>query len=138
MKYNLFIGRFQSPHKGHQEIFNNFLSKNQPILIAIRDVETDLENPLNAHQVMRLWKKIYENNPLVKVIIIPDIESVNYGRGVGYEVNEIKVSKKTAAISATDIRNQILQGKEDWKELVSECIHEPLERIIKASQEPSE
>ena len=28
------------------------------------------------------------SNGRVKVIIIPDIESVNYGRGVGYEIIE--------------------------------------------------
>ena len=138
MKYNLFIGRFQSPHKGHQELFDMFLSKNEPVLIAIRDVETDEDNPLTAQQVQRLWKNIYADNPLVKTIIIPDIASVNYGRGVGYEVNEIKVSKSTAAISATEIRNQILQGSEDWKQFVDEKIHDALERLIKSSQEPAE
>lgn len=138
MKYNLFIGRFQSPHKGHQELFDNFLSKNKPVLIAIRDVETDQDNPLTAQQVHRLWRTIYANNPLVKFIIVPDIESVNYGRGVGYEVNEIKVSKSTAAISATEIRKQILSGDDSWKQSVDEKIHDALERLIISSQEPSE
>ena len=31
---------------------------------------------------------------VVKVIIIPDIESVNYGRGVGYEIIEHEPSDK--------------------------------------------
>ena len=133
MKYNLFIGRFQSPHMGHQEIFNSFLSKDEPILIAIRDVPTDSENPLTAQQVQVLWEKIYEGNTLVKTMIIPDIASVNYGRGVGYDVNEIKVSSKTAAISATDIRKRIINKDDYWKQFVDPNIHQILEKMILAS-----
>ena len=48
MKYNLFIGRYQSPHKGHQEIFNTYLKNGEPVLIAIRDIEPDFENPLTT------------------------------------------------------------------------------------------
>ena len=48
----------------------------------------------------------------VKVIKIPDIESINYGRGVGYEVIEHVPPKDIHDISATKIRNQM---KEDGK-----------------------
>ena len=43
----------------------------------------------------------------VKVIIIPDIESVNYGRGVGYEIIEHSPPKKVGKISATEIRKKL-------------------------------
>ena len=39
----------------------------------------------------------------VKVIIIPDIESVNYGRGVGYDIIEHVPPKEIGDISATSI-----------------------------------
>ena len=39
--------------------------------------------------------------------IIPDIESVNYGRGVGYEVIEHIPPKEIGEISATSIREQM-------------------------------
>ena len=126
MRYNLFIGRYQSPHKGHMKIFNTFLDEGKPVLIAIRDIEPDTSNPLNAYQVKDLWESVYSNNPLVRVIIIPDIASVNYGRGVGYEVNQITVADNIAHISATDIRQQIRDGKPDWKELVDVSIHKKL------------
>lgn len=126
MRYNLFIGRYQSPHKGHMQIFNTFLEKDQPVLIAIRDIEPDSGNPLNAGQVKELWEQVYAGNPLVKVIIIPDIASVNYGRGVGYEVNQIAVPETIANISATEIRQQIRDGRPEWKELVDASIHEKL------------
>ena len=130
MRYNLFIGRYQSPHKGHMHIFNTFLSEDKPVLIAIRDIEPDQANPLSAEKVKMLWESVYKNNPLVKVIIIPDIASVYYGRGVGYEVNQVQVPDNISNISATDIRKQIIDGKHDWKEFVDEKIHDQLTHYL--------
>ena len=132
MRYNLFIGRYQSPHKGHMHIFDTFLKAAKPVLIAIRDIEPDASNPLPAAEVKTLWEKVYADNPLVKVIIISDIASVNYGRGVGYEVNEIAVGENVASISATEIRRQIMEDENDWKTLVDESIHEMLAGFLKS------
>ena len=44
---------------------------------------------------------------MVKVISIPDIESVNYGRGVGYEINEFVPPSNIGKISATKIREKL-------------------------------
>ena len=132
MTYNMFIGRYQSPHKGHMTIFNEYLEKGLPVLIAIRDVDPDESNPLTAHEVQRIWEKIYFNEPLVRVIIIPDIASVNYGRGVGYEVKEIQVDSAIANISATEIRRQIMCGETGWKELVDSTGHGILEKLLKS------
>ncbi len=132
MKYNLFIGRYQSPHKGHMHIFDTFLKDKKPVLIAIRDIEPDTANPLPAAEVKTLWQKVYAGNSFVKVIIIPDIASVNYGRGVGYEVNEISVGETVASISATEIRRQIMEGEHGWKGLVDESIHEMLADFLKS------
>ena len=46
-------------------------------------------------------------NGIVKVIIIPDIESVNYGRGVGYDIIEHVPPQDVEKISATKIREQM-------------------------------
>ena len=43
----------------------------------------------------------------VKVIVIPDIESVNYGRGVGYDIIEHVPPKRVGDISATEIRKKL-------------------------------
>lgn len=128
--YNLFIGRYQSPHVGHQEIFSTYLDKGLPVLIAVRDTPTDEKNPLTAEQVKGLWEKVYADNPLVKVIVIPDIASVNYGRGVGYDVNEIKVSSSIGAISATEIREQIRKGEKKWMMNVDFRIWEDLKNLF--------
>jgi len=134
MRYNLFIGRYQSPHKGHMQLFNTFLLDQKPVLIAIRDIEPDNDNPLTAAEVKDLWETVYQNNPLVKVIIIPDIASVNYGRAVGYEVNQFQVPDNIASISATAIRKQILEGQTEWKEFVDSAIHEKLVVMLQTKQ----
>ena len=130
MKYNLFIGRYQSPHKGHMAIFDEYLSRGLPVLIAIRDVVPDDANPLSASDIKELWEAVYKENPLVRVIVLPDIGSVNYGRGVGYEVREIPVAAQISAISATEIRRQILAGEDDWKAFVDAAIHGLLQKRL--------
>ena len=130
----MFIGRYQSPHKGHMTIFDEYLSKNLPVLIAIRDVLPDAKNPLSAEEVTAIWERVYAGTPLVKIIIIPDIASVNYGRGVGYEVNEIKVDSTIANISATEIRRQILANEDGWKEMVSVKAHSLLTELLRKSK----
>jgi cytidyltransferase-like protein len=131
MSANMFIGRFQPPHKGHQTIFNTYLDKGEPILIAIRNVPTDEKNPLTALQVYYLWKEIYRENPLVQIIVIPDIKSVNYGRDVGYAVKEIEAPKEIQRISATYIRDEIKSGKTNWKDFVDFKVHEAIIQILK-------
>ena len=65
-------------------------------------------------------EKIFHANELeeliqegrIKIIIIPDIESVNYGRGVGYDVIEHVPPSDIKEISATKIRaNLRKEGK---------------------------
>ena len=80
------------------------LGKN--VLICIRDMEPDENNPWNSHQVEQAINYVYRNNDNVKVMIIPDIESVNYGRGVGYEIIEHKPPEDIKKISATEIRKK--------------------------------
>jgi hypothetical protein len=52
---------------------------------------------------MREIKREYRYRE-VQVMLIPDIESVNYGRGVGYEINEYVPPEDIGDISATRIR----------------------------------
>jgi predicted nucleotidyltransferase len=60
----------------------------------------------------------------VKVLVIPDIESVNWGRGVGYETNEFKPPEDIKRISATEIRKHIQSGDESWRGFVNEHVAE--------------
>ena len=132
--FNCFIGRYQGNHKGHMTIFAKYLDQGEPVLIMVRDVPTDEKNPFTPYEVKFLWEKVYSEeikNGLVKVIIIPDIASVNYGRSVGYKVVEIEVDSSISNISATEIRSKIRTNDDSWKEFVDESIHEDLEKLLK-------
>ena len=75
--------------------------------MAIRDVTTDENNPKTAHQVfLDLIEEPFfvENMDKILISIIPDIESVNYGRGVGYDVIYHEPPTDVAQISGTAIR----------------------------------
>ena len=133
-KYAMYIGRWQNWHKGHEWLINQQLEKGKDVWVAIRNVPTDENNPKTAQEVMmELVDEPFfkDNSHKIQISIIPDIESVNYGRGVGYEVKEIKVDKEIANISATEIRKQILNGENGWKYFVDESIHTYLEDCFK-------
>ena len=68
---------------------------------------SDEKNPFTAQQVesnikKELWQLVGEER--VKVLIIPDIDSVNFGRGVGYDIIEHEPPTEVKEISATKIR----------------------------------
>lgn len=130
MQKALFIGRFQPPHFGHMWLFEQKLNKGIPVLIAIRDIQPDEKNPLFATEVKELWEKVYEGKD-VEVIIIPDIESVNWGRGVGYQTIEHIPPSDIENISATQIRKEIKEGSENWKSVVDSKIHEDIFNLLK-------
>jgi hypothetical protein len=48
----------------------------------------------------------------MKLMIIPDIEGIYYGRDVGYKIEQLSVPPEIADISATKIREQL---KKDGK-----------------------
>ena len=125
----LFIGRFQPPHKGHMWLFEQKLKEGVPVLIAIRDIEPDEKNPLYATEVKKLWEKIYENEN-VKVMLIPDIESVNWGRGVGYQTLEHVPPSDIYNISATQIRSLIKENSDEWKKMIDEKIHSDIVNLL--------
>jgi predicted nucleotidyltransferase len=102
-----------------------------PALIMVRDIAPDSKNPFTTEQTVEMIKKYHAaHNHDVKVIIIPDMESVNFGRGVGYEINEFTPPKNIGWISATKIRDSIKDGNNDWRKLVDESIQEDVERYL--------
>ena len=108
------LGRWQPWHAGHRWLIDQRLNEGKNVLICVREVSKDDKNPYNSIEVKEnvenALKELIDTNR-VKVIIIPDIESVNYGRGVGYEIIEHEPPKDIGAISATKIREKILMEK---------------------------
>ena len=111
-QYSMFIGRWQPWHFGHRWLIDQRLNEGKNVLICIRDIKPDEKNPFTAQEVyenilLKLYDLIIEER--VKVLIIPDIESVNFGRGVGYDIIEHIPPQEVSEISATKIREQLKQ-----------------------------
>ena len=124
-KYAIFVGRYQPYHYGHINLIQQKLDEGIPALIMVRDIEPDEKNPFTTEQTVSMIKKYHKvKGDDVKVMVIPDIESVNYGRGVGYEINEYTPTKEIGFISATKIRESIKQGDESWRGMVDKSIQE--------------
>ena len=115
-KYAMYVGRWQNWHKGHEWLLNQQLEKGKNVWVAIRNVETDENNPKTAQQVMMdLAEESFfkENSHRINISIIPDIESINYGRGVGYDVIYHEPPEEVAKISGTSIRNGYIDSNGD-------------------------
>lgn len=103
MKYSLFIGRFQPLHEGHIKLIQTVLSEGKKICIGLRDTEINEDNPYTIEEREKMFRKEFGD---IKIITLPDIEAVCFGRGVGYDIREIKLDKQTEKISATEMRKK--------------------------------
>ena len=114
-QWSLFIGRWQPLHEGHKQLFRQVINEGGKVCVAIRDVEVDEKNPFSPHDIMlNIFEQMKEEveSGKLRVIIIPDICSVEFGRGVGYDIIEHIPPQEVADISATKIREQMkLEGK---------------------------
>jgi len=130
-KYAIFVGRFQPYHQGHISLIMQKINEGVPALIMVRDIIPDAKNPFTTEQTVEMIEKYHAaKGHDVQVIIIPDMESVNFGRGVGYEINEFTPSENIGWISATGIRNSIKKGNNDWRTLVDESIQADVEKYL--------
>jgi cytidyltransferase-like protein len=109
-QYSMIVGRFQPFHDGHKWLVNQCIEEGKNVLICVRDIRPDEKNPFTAQEVeikikRDLWQLLGDER--VKVIIIPDIESINFGRGVGYDIIEHIPPDDIKQISATKIRQEL-------------------------------
>ena len=109
-QYAMFIGRWQPLHDGHKAMFQKAIQQVKNVLICVRDGEVNEKNPFTSEQVKENietnYSSFFKQNE-VKVMIIPDICSVEFGRGVGYDIIEHIPPSNIADISATKIREQL-------------------------------
>tara|TARA_Y100000817_G_scaffold288709_1_gene258133 strand:- start:47 stop:451 length:405 start_codon:yes stop_codon:yes gene_type:complete len=108
------LGRWQPFHDGHYALFEEIIKKTGQVSIQVRDVQGVDDNPFDFESVKknieeRLNPK-YKNR--FKIILVPNVTNICYGRGVGYKIEEIILSEEIQAISATKIRKKL---REDGK-----------------------
>jgi nicotinamide mononucleotide adenylyltransferase len=114
-QWSLFIGRWQPLHTGHKELFRQVINEGGKVCVAIREVEVNEKNPFSVNDIMsNIANEMQEEISAgkLRVISIPDICSVEFGRGVGYDIIEHIPPQEISDISATKIREQMkAEGK---------------------------
>ena len=108
------LGRWQPFHDGHYALFEEIVKKTGQVCIQIRDVQGVDDNPFDFETVK---KKIEERlNPKFegrfKIVLVPNITNICYGRGVGYKIEEIVLREDFQKISATNIRKKMREDGE--------------------------
>ena len=103
------LGRWQPFHDGHYALFKKIIKKTGQVCIQVRDIKGVDDNPFDFKSIKatitkRLRPK-YTNR--FKVILVPNITNICYGRGVGYKIEEIVLSEEIQKISATKIRKKM-------------------------------
>jgi cytidyltransferase-like protein len=107
-QFAMFVGRWQPLHKGHQSLFQEAMNEGKNVLICIRDIEPDEKNPFSPEDVRKNILDHYSEEVIqgkIKVMVIPDICSIEFGRGVGYDIIERIPPIEIGEISATKIRD---------------------------------
>jgi adenylylsulfate kinase len=128
-KRAMFVGRWQPLHNGHKWLISQKLDEGIPVLICVRDIPPDDKNPFTTEETIDMLETAYAGQDVI-VMSIPDIESVNYGRGVGYGIIEHVPPKDIGFISATQIREKISRGDDSWKDNVDEKIHDKVVKYL--------
>ena len=100
------LGRWQPFHDGHYALFEEVFKITGQVCIQIRDVEGVDDNPFDFETVKKnIEEKLnrkYKNR--FKIMLVPNITNISYGRGVGYKIEEVVLPEKIQQISATKIR----------------------------------
>jgi len=133
MRSDFLIGRWQSPHKGHRWLINQSLEEGRPVLIGIRPMETDENNPFTPEEVYNMlfhaFAKEIASGMVTLQILMVDIGAVITGRGVGYDVISLEEGcpEHIKRVSATEIRRQIRAGEDGWRGMVMDGVEPWLE-----------
>lgn len=103
------LGRWQPFHEGHYKLFKEIVKKTGQVLIMVRDVQGVGDNPFDfdtvKHDIEERLDPEFKGQ--FKVVLVPNITNICYGRGVGYKIEEIVLDAETQKISATKIRQQM-------------------------------
>lgn len=115
-----FIGRWTPFHKGHTAIIEAKRQEHPmlPVLIMIRNTNEDTYPPAVRAEYIKIWMQ--KKRISGTIMIVPNIEGVYWGRGVGYNVGLVDVDTSVQKISGTQIRHQISKKTTRWKKDVAD------------------
>ena len=103
------LGRWQPFHDGHYALFEEIIKRTGQVCIQVRDVKGVGDNPFDfEYTKSKITEKLepkYKNR--FKVVSVPNITNICYGRGVGYKIEEVILPANIQKISATKIRKNM-------------------------------
>jgi len=108
------LGRWQPFHDGHYALFKEIVKITGQVCIQIRDVQGIDDNPFDLDTVKKNIEDRLdpEFKGQFKIMLVPNITNISYGRGVGYKIEEVVLPEEIQKISATKIRAKM---REDGK-----------------------
>ncbi len=104
------LGRWQPWHAGHRALFIRAISKTGQVCIMVRDCSgIDNSNPFEFKTVKWAITRDLDAAYLgqYKIVLVPNITNITYGRNVGYSIEEEVFSQAIHDISATSIRKEL-------------------------------
>ena len=103
------LGRWQPFHDGHYALFEKIVKITGQVCIQIRDVQGVDDNPFDFETVKKnIEQRLLPNfKNRFKIVLVPNITNISYGRGVGYKIEEVVLPEKIQQISATKIRGKM-------------------------------
>ena len=108
------LGRWQPFHDGHYALFEEIIKKTGQVYILVRDVQGIDDNPFDFGSIkLKIIERLepkFKNR--FKVVLVPNITNICYGRSVGYKMEEIVLSEKIQKVSATKIRKAMREKGE--------------------------
>ena len=108
------LGRWQPFHAGHYTLFEEIIKKIGQVCIQVRDVQGVDDNPFDFETVKKNIEERLnpKNERRLKIMLVPNITNICYGRGVGYKIEEIVMPEEIQKISATKIRAKMREEGE--------------------------
>ena len=110
------LGRWQPWHDGHTALFERALAKTGQVVIQVRDMSLDEDNPFDYETVWlgirdKLKSAGYNYTEHYIIQRVPNIVDISYGRDVGYTLTQHDLGAKIHEIRATEIRERMNGGK---------------------------
>ena len=98
------MGRFQPWHDGHMALFQRAIEKTGQVYVMVRDCDGDI-NPFPTPVVVAtIHRALADYVGRYRVVVVPNIVDITYGRDVGYTMTREHLGAELEAISASAIR----------------------------------
>ena len=104
------LGRFQPWHEGHQALFKRAHAKTGQVIVMVRNTIEFMTTKQVIENIYENLKKDYDMETF-EILEVPNIVNITYGRDVGYKIEQERLDADIEAISATKIRDEILQTR---------------------------